>query len=897
MTRTRLGLAVAALSATLVLLSAEEARACVNHGQVCGKNGCCNLSTDTCTHTTGTTYICCGCGGRNCGDDGCGSSCGTCTAPQTCGGGGTAGVCGASCTPDCAGKNCGSDGCGGSCGTCTAPQACGGGGSPGVCGACTPSCSGKACGASDGCSGTCVGTCASGQCNPTTKTCDNCVGAGASCKDDTCCSWLATCVGSGNNAKCCAPSCNLKCGGDDGCGGTCPNSCPAGYACNSATSACESTCGGLNQDCCSTGSPCHASGLRCSSTTNQCEPCGALNQPCCTGATQCNPGIACVSDLCNGACGQDGADCSSDSPCCSEFRCVSSKCCVTDGHQTCCGDYCDQAYTCSTTGAGPGMHHFTAETLIIPMDSTYQAEGGVLKAYALVYRLLQEGILVYWVINPSKTTAAEGDFTLPDTADVGTYGWADSPPVRTALPGAVRTYIGGPFLISGAAHVIKAKRILDPSYNWQWRGSFTSVIMHSVMSEFDAPVSKAINQPPRKIALAEHNNNKLKGYLDQAFGSSTGVYDATTIGEIRQRRVLSRSRQVRRGLGLDGRRRRGGGGQIGAFIDTGKAYLAESDAIDSAEGTASGHFVSTNGLDCPNGGGHCDDLPGIAQPADPIAQIGDSEFHPQGGCSCWKPLAGSAWKPGSGAPADRVVHYLQNGTGYDSFSGHQKDDDPNKGWIFYLGGHSHQGQSENHMCAKRLIMNVLLSQTFLVRTTRPDREVARSGPVVDENAADSANYIVYQPTFLATCAQRTTFTDDATCAFQFPYYTGHSRAVYESALTSGTSTFDITGDGLAWDAAGRLSAQVASANTRPTGTPLPRWILHRHRQRVTLTRTRLRPGRSRRRSRWGRSSACRARTRSRSSSRCGTGAWAASTTRSRPSSTRTRRRPGSCDRP
>lgn len=38
------------------------------------------------------------------------------------------------CTPDCSGKNCGNDGCGGSCGTCSGTSICGGGG-PGVCGA------------------------------------------------------------------------------------------------------------------------------------------------------------------------------------------------------------------------------------------------------------------------------------------------------------------------------------------------------------------------------------------------------------------------------------------------------------------------------------------------------------------------------------------------------------------------------------------------------------------------------------------------------------------------------------------------------------------------------------------------------------------------------------------
>ncbi|MGZ3473515.1 MAG: tryptophan synthase alpha chain, partial [Polyangiales bacterium] len=70
--------------------------------------------------------------------DGCGNiiDCGTCVAPETCGGGGVAGECGKpACTPTtCAtlGYNCGlaADGCGGilDCGTCIAPSVCGGDG-------------------------------------------------------------------------------------------------------------------------------------------------------------------------------------------------------------------------------------------------------------------------------------------------------------------------------------------------------------------------------------------------------------------------------------------------------------------------------------------------------------------------------------------------------------------------------------------------------------------------------------------------------------------------------------------------------------------------------------------------------------------------------------------------
>jgi hypothetical protein len=44
------------------------------------------------------------------------------------------------CTPTCDGRQCGDDGCGGTCGTCEAPQTCGGTGQTGVCGTPSHSC-------------------------------------------------------------------------------------------------------------------------------------------------------------------------------------------------------------------------------------------------------------------------------------------------------------------------------------------------------------------------------------------------------------------------------------------------------------------------------------------------------------------------------------------------------------------------------------------------------------------------------------------------------------------------------------------------------------------------------------------------------------------------------------
>jgi len=136
--------------------------------------------------------------GIGCGPagDGCGNAlnCGTCTPPQTCGGGGVPGQCGGQCVPlTCAQQNihCGpaGDGCGNllDCGACVAPQTCGGGGVPGQCGGgvtCVPkTCSqlNIQCGpAGDGCGGlldcgqcvspqTCGGGGVPGQCGGGTR--------------------------------------------------------------------------------------------------------------------------------------------------------------------------------------------------------------------------------------------------------------------------------------------------------------------------------------------------------------------------------------------------------------------------------------------------------------------------------------------------------------------------------------------------------------------------------------------------------------------------------------------------------------------------------------------------------------------------------------------------------
>ncbi len=211
-------------------------------GTTCGGGGVANQCgappTGSCTPKTCAAYP------GKCGaqSDGCGGltmDCNPCTPPATCGGAGTPNMCGTPPTTGCTPKTCAayptgtcgqqSDGCGGltvDCNPCTPPDTCGGGGTPGMCGNtghCTKlSCAdqGITCGpASDGCGGTlpdcgdCVPpmTCGGGGMNGT-------CGGMRGCMPQTCASLNINCGPAGDGCGGVIDSCGT-CTGTDTCGG------------------------------------------------------------------------------------------------------------------------------------------------------------------------------------------------------------------------------------------------------------------------------------------------------------------------------------------------------------------------------------------------------------------------------------------------------------------------------------------------------------------------------------------------------------------------------------------------------------------------------------------------------------------------------------------------------
>jgi len=253
------------------------------------------------------------CTGKECGDDGCGGSCGDCGEGEVC-------FYNECCVPDCTDKECGDDGCGGSCGDCGENKYCD---DLNTCQDC--SCGDKECG-TDQCGNSC-GTCADGTgclekfgkcvpegCYPKDTpgcngcACEECVFAMDSyCKDSA---WDSICVGECNdscNGNCpCFPDCAGKECGDDGCGGSCGECvegsvCFDGFCCvpNCTGKICGSDgCGGSCGEC-AEGLICSPDGTACTEPVGCKDMCGGQSPDGCYCDEQCFDYGDCCPDVCD----------------------------------------------------------------------------------------------------------------------------------------------------------------------------------------------------------------------------------------------------------------------------------------------------------------------------------------------------------------------------------------------------------------------------------------------------------------------------------------------------------------------------------------------------------------------------------------------------------------------
>ncbi len=289
------------------------------------------------------------CDDKQCGDDGCGGSCGECPGGEIC----VDYYC-QDCDPECAGRDCGDDGCGGSCGECSEGMSCQDGTcvevSTGGCAeilACLQGCEPH----DQGCAQECTwaaGESAMADYNAYTQCLEDfCRDPGEGCMQEAIENYCRD-----HAARCgvisCVSSCDGKECGDDGCGGSC-GECASGMSCQDGVCeepttsdcpwivSCVAGCGGeavCEEACIEEGGPASALHYR---RLQEClqEACPQNDAPCIEDALQsdcvdealpciedhCEPiecgGKECGDDGCGGSCGECPAG-----QACHEWRCV-----------------------------------------------------------------------------------------------------------------------------------------------------------------------------------------------------------------------------------------------------------------------------------------------------------------------------------------------------------------------------------------------------------------------------------------------------------------------------------------------------------------------------------------------------------------------------------------------
>jgi MYXO-CTERM domain-containing protein len=188
---------------------------------------------------------------------------------------------------------------------------------------------------------------------------------------------------------------------------------------------------------------------------------------------------------------------------------------------------------------------FPAGSLIIPMDLAYQ-DRGLFQAYGLVFALLNQGVKVYWVIDPNKTWHAADCDTAGDLCgwDCAEEGSGTKCPYPTASPdfyagadvrwqqggrapdGTTITrhgYRGGPFVVD-AAETATALPIVDAwndqtqwaDHPWAQRTVFEVVAVHEAAEAFTGDVRKEMVAAPTIAVFSDGNEDIATGYLRAA---------------------------------------------------------------------------------------------------------------------------------------------------------------------------------------------------------------------------------------------------------------------------------------------------------------------------------------------------------------------------------------------
>ena len=463
-------------------------------------------------------------------------------------------------------------------------------------------------------------------------------------------------------------------------------------------------------------------------------------------------------------------------------------------------------------------------TTALNCHGTSEKDDGLIPAYTMVFRLVQAGIPVNWAIRSGKTSWNDIDFSIVR---------AGGGPVTHRLPGSAATgkystittvrYRGAPFVVD-AEHAADALAFMDSVDGLCNTGTcYDEVDIHIAQVSFDAPIYKTVEEMPKLAIinledpddganLANEKTSFLAASIEEAIMADLEgtLFDWVTIPQVNAGALVAGDYDLAWVPPFDlpetpTATQQAFMARLAEFADGGGSLVFQDGGVGAAEGwgnwssgaydpeqattqdfMTAGAGLIANGVTSSWDNGTDSEQTKGQDYSDPASQFGGIVWTGIGGSKYnWKPRYDYAYDSGV-----RRMIYSDHTTDdtkdrWDMATWRRKDNDDEKGVIYYLGGYNWRRVTASGF---RVLMN-----TLLATNSGGDAdiiELARSAPIV--GIVDGIE-TQYQGTFETQFPPETPTTyadssDDTT--FQFPGTLGHMRALDVSLLAEGETSFE-----------------------------------------------------------------------------------------------------------
>lgn len=460
-------------------------------------------------------------------------------------------------------------------------------------------------------------------------------------------------------------------------------------------------------------------------------------------------------------------------------------------------------------------------------NTNSEKDDGIIPAYTLMFRLVEAGIPVHWSIKDGKTGWHDTDFTVLRAGGSPVAHYEPAGTLDTTKYAAINEikYRGAPFVVADDYAAAAITLIDSLSGTCQTGTCYSEVDIHIAQADFDAPIYQEIGGLPKiaildlgdgPTALSNEKTNFLAASIDESLMASLegSVFEWLTIPDVNNGDLISDSYELVWVPPFD---LTDGAtatvaqqtfiANLSAFADAGGSILFQDGSVAAMEGYGDGSPGYSEILETPtdagyqtNGGvyingasgtwdnGNANETTVSEDYSDPASQFGGLVWTGIGGSKYnWRARCDAAYADGVRRMiyTDHLTDDSQDD--YDMASWRRKDNDPDKGVIYYLGGSNWRRVTA---AGFRILMNTVLAESSAAGSGYT--EAARSSPILAQIPLLTGNLFQLVGTFetnfeIASAPQFTSVAASA-ATFDFPDVKGHYRAIDLTAIATAGST-------------------------------------------------------------------------------------------------------------